>query len=213
MKKKHILIIILVFLFFINCFNNNTGDKEYYARIPNYRILVNNIEHLQDINLYDIAGTVPFGTDRSSLIALFDKNEGATVTVNGVEQVSGETANDFTNTVEYKVVSKDGKIENTFTVDVTNAQNTEAKLISMTIAGYNCNIDQDNKAITLNIPGGTSLTSAFVQYQISENAVFYYGSGYISNNVNSNFSFEDNITIYAENQTDSTVYTFDIIEY
>ena len=51
--------------------------------------------------------TVPYGTDPASLIAVFDLT-GVSVSVDGVEQTSGATANDFTNPVTYTVTAEDG---------------------------------------------------------------------------------------------------------
>ena len=56
---------------------------------------------------------VPYGTDTSSLIASFSTT-GDSVTVNGIEQESDETINDFsnseTNPVVYSVEADDGTI-------------------------------------------------------------------------------------------------------
>lgn len=55
-------------------------------------------------------GVIPYLYDFSGLVASFEVAEaGATVTVNGVSQVSGSTANDFNSIVTYEVVSPSGK--------------------------------------------------------------------------------------------------------
>ncbi len=59
------------------------------------------------INGTTITATVPFGFDRSALVATFTTT-GKTVTVNGIGQVSGMTANNFTSTVGYTVTAEDG---------------------------------------------------------------------------------------------------------
>ncbi len=51
--------------------------------------------------------TVPYGTDPASLIAVFDLT-GVSVSVDGVEQISGTTVNDFTSPVTYMVAAEDG---------------------------------------------------------------------------------------------------------
>jgi len=59
------------------------------------------------VNIYPttnfISVEVNVGTDLSSLVANFTLSEGARAEVNGVEQESGVTANDFTDTVTYTV--------------------------------------------------------------------------------------------------------------
>ena len=51
---------------------------------------------------------VEYGTDVSDLVATFYLCCGATASVGGVDQVSGITANDFTNPVTYVVTAEDG---------------------------------------------------------------------------------------------------------
>ncbi len=67
----------------------------------------------------NIAVTVPYNTNLSSLIAYFDY-VGHSVKVNSVSQISNITTNDFTNPVSYSVHAKDGT-ENNYTVTVTKA--------------------------------------------------------------------------------------------
>ena len=50
---------------------------------------------------------VPYGTDKSALVADF-VSTGVDVSVDGVEQSSGTTVNDFSSTVEYTVTAFDG---------------------------------------------------------------------------------------------------------
>ena len=61
-------------------------------------------------NLDHISATVPNDTDTSDLVATFTTT-GVSVKVNGVEQVSGETANDFTGDVTYVVTAADATIQ------------------------------------------------------------------------------------------------------
>ncbi len=63
--------------------------------------------------------TVPLNSDVESLIATFTTT-GTAVTVNGVEQISGTTVNDFTNPLIYVVTAADGSTAN-YTVTVVVA--------------------------------------------------------------------------------------------
>jgi len=47
--------------------------------------------------------TVPYSTDVTSLTATYELTNGATAKVGAIDQVSGVTANDFTNPVTYSV--------------------------------------------------------------------------------------------------------------
>ena len=192
MKKFNLIIIILFQIIFTSCLDNTDKDEPFYiAEFKTFFIVIDGKSYEQDVFGNEIYGTVPFKTDRTNLVAVFELAEGATATINGIPQISGETVNNFTDTVEYKVVSKDGKRENMVTVDITNAKNTEATLISLTIGGYSCDINQADKTATLTVPAGTSLTNIFVEYEISENATLEYGPGYIMNNTLQNVSYDD----------------------
>ncbi|MBN1672555.1 MAG: DUF4091 domain-containing protein [Kiritimatiellae bacterium] len=76
---------------------------------------------ITDMEGTDITATVPFGTDLTRLVAVFEA-EGKAVTVGGVAQESGRTANDFTDPVVYRVTATD-----TSTRDYTVAIRTLAK--------------------------------------------------------------------------------------
>lgn len=52
---------------------------------------------------------LPSGANLGSLTAIFAVSDGATVTVDGVEQVSGQTKNDFSQTVTYTLKGKNGR--------------------------------------------------------------------------------------------------------
>ncbi len=61
-----------------------------------------------------ITAIVPYETDLSALVATFTASKDATVKVGGVDQVSGDTPNDFSNAVIYTVTAADGASFNTY---------------------------------------------------------------------------------------------------
>ncbi|MEZ4953842.1 MAG: DUF6242 domain-containing protein [Saprospiraceae bacterium] len=63
-------------------------------------------------------GELPMGTDVTALVPDFTFSNGATVQVNGVDQESGVTANDFTSPVVYSVTSSDMSLTTDYTVTV-----------------------------------------------------------------------------------------------
>jgi formylglycine-generating enzyme required for sulfatase activity len=67
----------------------------------------------------DISVTLPYGTDVTSLVADFTTT-GVSVTVNGTEQESGVTPNDFTDPVIYMVTAEDSSTID-YTVTITPA--------------------------------------------------------------------------------------------
>lgn len=71
------------------------------------------------INGLTIAVAMPAGSSLTSLVATFAVSDRATVVVQGVAQVSGTTANNFTNSVVYVVTSEDSTVTTSYTVTVT----------------------------------------------------------------------------------------------
>lgn len=99
------------------------GDKSG-TRLVNFHILLDGQEYYAvDTEGTELSIFVPVDADLTKLTARFSHNA-ASVTVNGVEQVSGETVNDFhgfKKGVEYVLESESGKREK-YTVRVLNTQ-------------------------------------------------------------------------------------------
>lgn len=70
---------------------------------------------------HTIAVEVPSNTEVTNLVATFTLSEGATSSVKGVTQTSGETENDFTSPVVYTVTAEDKTTIQEWTVTVTKA--------------------------------------------------------------------------------------------
>jgi hypothetical protein len=81
-----------------------------------------------------ITATLPPGADITSLVATFSVSDGAIVKVGDVVQVSGVTTNDFSETVDYKVINESGD-ENLYHVAVSivtgNEHDIQAPQISV----------------------------------------------------------------------------------
>lgn len=75
----------------------------------------------QDIDYQVFSHTFKSPVNLTSLRATFTASEGAIVTVNGVEQKSGLSYNDFSSPVEYLVTNADG-ISTTYTVTLNSEQ-------------------------------------------------------------------------------------------
>ncbi len=61
------------------------------------------------------------GTDLTSLISTFTLSPGATASVNGIQQTSGSTPNDFTEPTTYTVTANDGVTKQDWTVTIVPA--------------------------------------------------------------------------------------------
>jgi hypothetical protein len=104
---------------------------------------------------------VPAGTDPSALVAAF-VSTGARVTVAGLDQESGRTANDFSRPVEYVVEDQDGsRVSYVVHVTVQPALG-EGKAItgfSFVKPPVSGTIDESAHTISLVVPHGTDRTS------------------------------------------------------
>lgn len=109
-------------------------------------------------NTNTISMTVPFGTDVTALTPAFTFN-GAKVTVEGTEQISGQTPVDFSIPVTYTVVAEDGSTQN-YTVTVTTAPGSPDKALnSVTVGGMKGTISYDTRIIDVTVPSGADLSA------------------------------------------------------
>ncbi len=98
----------------------------------------------------------PFGTDVTALVATFTTT-GVAVKVGAVVEVSGTTANNFTQPVVYTVTAADGSSVS-YTVTVTDGKNPAKAITSFSLAGNIGTIDEPDKAIAVSVPTGTDVT-------------------------------------------------------
>jgi hypothetical protein len=108
--KKVLLLIFSFSLLFQSCEKSPIHEPELlsfaFYQADNYSLLYD-IE-LDTSGGEEIGHTVTFPVDLSVLKASFEVPEGCVVTVNGVQQESGVTVNDFTSPVEYTVINQKG---------------------------------------------------------------------------------------------------------
>lgn len=120
---------------------------------------------------------VPYGTDRSKLIASFKVSPEAVIKVEGVEQFSGETEQDFTNPVKYIVTAQDGTSRE-YTVIVTVAPGSEKliKEFGFAVPKVEGVINEVENQINVTVPYGTSLNELAAVFVSSENSKVLIGS-------------------------------------
>ena len=99
---------------------------------------------------------VPFGTDVTSLVADFSVS-GVATTVNGVEQESGVTANDFEDPVAYTVKAEDNSTTD-YTVTVIVGTSDAKEITAITIAGQ-ISFNISGTDITVVMPSGADPSS------------------------------------------------------
>ena len=92
----------------------------FYSLISTSDSIVGTInESLKTVNII-----FPSKTDLSSLTANFRNAVNSTITINDIEQISGETINDFTNPVTYEITSEKG-ITEIWTVNASTNSNID----------------------------------------------------------------------------------------
>jgi WD40 repeat protein len=139
-----------------------------------------------------IAVTVPFGTNVTALIATFSIT-GASVSVGGTTQVSGITANDFTNPITYTVTGLDGTTAN-YVVTVTIVPSSAKAITAYSLAGYPGIINEANKAIAVGMPSGTAVTTLVAAFTTTGARVSVGGTVQASGVTQNNFT---NLVVYT----------------
>lgn len=117
-----------------------------------------------------IAIIVPYGTDVIALVAGFITT-GSSVSVGGVNQVSGTTPNDFTSPVAYVVTAGNGSTV-TYTVTVTKATGFAKAITAFALATGASGtvpdaiglINESAKTIAVSVPYGTNVTNLIATF-------------------------------------------------
>ncbi len=156
-----------------------------------------------------IAATVPFGTDVTALVATF-ATTGASVAVGGTAQVSGTTANDFTNPVAYVVTAADGSTR-TYTVTVTVAQSpakdiTSFAFLSVENPGLSADViaSINGTTITATVPFGTDVTGLVATFATTGVSVAVGGTAQVSGTTANDFTSPVAYVVTAADATTNT---------
>jgi cysteine-rich repeat protein len=122
------------------------------------------------INGTAIAATVPAGTDVHALVATFNTT-GVSVAVGAAPQVTGVTANDFTNPVDYTVTAADSST-NVYSVSVAVAASSSNaftrfgfRSVDNPTLGMDVDATLDGTAITAALPAGTDPTQLIASFE------------------------------------------------
>jgi hypothetical protein len=154
--------------------------------------------------------TMPYGTSLSGLVATFNLSAGATAKVGSINQVSGTTANNFTNPVIYTITAQNGTTSANWTVTVTSAPNNKAEFTSFSLPGQTGNsvINTSSRTINVTMPNGTSVTSLKATFGLSSGATAKIGSTTQTSGVTANnFTNPLVYTVTAQDKTTSVNWT------
>ena len=151
-----------------------------------------------------IAVSVPFGADVTVLVAKYTMT-GAGVTVNGAQQVSGTTANDFTKPVVYTIRAVDGSTEQ-YTVTVTVSPNPAKAITAFSFASPAATavIDETGKTILATVPNGTDVTALVATFTSSGKSVSVGAAPQASGATANNFTGPVTYTVAAVDGTTSS---------
>jgi hypothetical protein len=123
-----------------------------------------------------ILSIVPFGTKVNNLVAEFSVSEGATVKVDGKNQESGKTANNYLQEVNYEIVAEDGS-SRTYDIEIEEGQNDNNNFLYFAFTEPSAVgvIDNENRTITVEVPEGTDLSTLSPIISTSKNSTVYIG--------------------------------------
>ncbi len=100
-----------------------------------------------------VTATVPYGTDLTALVAQFTVSDGASVSVNGLDQSSGVQSQNYGSPVNFRITSQNG-IYADYTVIVVLAANnasTNNNLLALTTTAGTLNFSQDVSDYSLSV--------------------------------------------------------------
>lgn len=155
---------------------------------------------------------MPPGTDLTNLVADFTLSPGATATVDGVEQISGTTSNDFTSTVIYTVTADDGITAVDWSVNVSINASSEADILTYSLPGQiSSTIDSDAQTVDVEIPLGTDLTDLVAEFTLSTGATAIVGgTEQISGTTSNDFTDPVVYTVTAQDGSTSKDWTVSV---
>lgn len=158
-----------------------------------------------------ITATVPFGTDPTALVATYTST-GISVTVGSTVQMSGVTANDFTNPLLYTVHAADGTIQ-VYEVTVIVALSAAKDITAYSFeSANNPGLAADVTAviagtsITATVPFGTDVTDLVATFSTSGTMVEVGATAQVSGTTSNDFT---NPVMYTVTAADASmkVYT------
>jgi hypothetical protein len=140
-----------------------------------------------------ISAMVPSGTNVTALVATFETT-GTSVTVGGVAQVSGTTANNFSADVIYRVTAADNTTRDyTVTVKIAPAgakQLTAYAFLSASNAGLGADVTAtiNGTTIAATVPSGTNVTALVATFATTGTSVKVGATAQVSGTTANNFS-------------------------
>lgn len=182
------------------------GDLSTATYTVNVTVASNTAKALAAFSLAGVAGTIdethktiavnlPSGINAASLVATFTTT-GASVSVGGVAQTSGVSANNFTAPLVYTVTAADASTAS-YTVTVVVAPASAKAITAYALAGVAGVINETNKTISVTMPSGTNVTSLVATFTTTGVNVTVGGPTQYSGTTANNFTAPVTYTVIA----------------
>ena len=184
---------------------------EFKFLTSNNSVLSSDIEGNIDETDKTIIATVPYGTDISTLIATFTST-GQTVKVEDTVQTSGNTTNDFRNTVTYTVTVADGMTQD-YVVTVTIVPSDAKQITSFQFlmaknsqfsSDVTGGIDQNNRTIGLGMHFRSDPTALVADFTTTGSKVEINDVEQISGSTTNDFTNPATYKVIAADETSQT---------
>ena len=174
----YIAIIISLFTACDESLTHDIAEKKFFreqfpAKIEYFSVISQGAEYACHIKGNQIFGVIPYGHDRSILTTNFLLFEYADSWYGGQHQVPFETVVDFTEQVSYFVTGRASVNKAWYFINITNAENDEAKLYSIKATINNEiyeGVIHDDKTVEFTIPYSTEIQNVKLDYMISPEA-------------------------------------------
>jgi formylglycine-generating enzyme required for sulfatase activity len=159
-----------------------------------------------------ITARVPEGTDVTALVATFTTN-GLSVEVEGIEQDSGVTPNDFSSDVTYTVTAVDETTQD-YTVSVVVVLDSAKAITAFSFTDANAELSSTITAaisgttITVSVPYGTDVTALVATYTTTGSTVEVNSTAQTSGTTSNDFSSH---LIYTVTANDGTTQDYAVV--
>ncbi len=176
--------------------NSETNILAYSFAEQTAPAIINSTIHTVDIE-------VEYGTDVTNLVATFVLSDGATANVNGIDQISGITQNDYTYPVTYVITAEDQLTAQNWVVNVSIALNSETDILTYSFAEQTgpAIINSTIHTVDIEVEYGTDLTNLVATFLLSDGAsAKVNGIVQISGVTQNDFTYTVTYAITAEDQ-------------
>ena len=138
MKNFKYLSSFLISIMLISCGDKKGGNDPVASnskRLTSFSFVIPAVSGIINETAKTVVVNVPTGTNKTNLVAIFETT-GVRTTVNGVEQDSSDTPNNFTNPVVYTIQAEDNSTVS-YTVTVIVSALADKSITSFSINGIN----------------------------------------------------------------------------